>query len=69
MELQVTEYEYHKYVFSPVHNIGYQYGNRNVTGRGSLGSFVSRLFLKASETSEILTPTYTPLFKLLNVCL
>ena len=30
MELQVTEYEYHKYVFSPVHNIGYQYGKNEV---------------------------------------
>ena len=30
MELQVTEYEYHKYVFSPLHNIGYQYGKNEV---------------------------------------
>ncbi len=30
MDLQVTEYEFHKYVFSPVHNIGYQYGKNEV---------------------------------------
>ena len=32
MDLQVTEYEYHKYVFSPAHGIGMTYGkNEAVT--------------------------------------
>jgi len=32
MDLQVTEYQYHKYVFSPSHGIGMTYGkNEAVT--------------------------------------
>ena len=32
MDLQVTEYQYHKYVFSPAHGIGMTYGkNEAVT--------------------------------------
>jgi hypothetical protein len=29
-ELKITEYEYHKFVFSPVHNIGMKYGKCEV---------------------------------------
>ena len=29
-ELKITEYEYHKFVFSPVHNVGMKYGKCEV---------------------------------------
>jgi hypothetical protein len=30
MNLEVTEYQFHKYVFSPVHNVGMKYGKNEV---------------------------------------